>query len=358
MPTLQSHNFIRAAVLALVLAITFIATLEFYWRSRGFVATHNDDEVLWAIKRTEVYKQNATVFIGGSRIKFDLDVPTWETLTGNEVVQLAIVGTPARPTLLDLANDVKFKGRVVIDIMEPQFFRIDTMRSEGSAREALDFYYHQTPAQKVSGYVNYVLESQFAFLEEGKFSITPLINDLPIPSRPGVFVFPPFPKEFELTTSERQTYMAKEFLTDTALQNIQRNIWRRLIVSRVDSSSAIKGDDLENFLAGIKKSIDKIRARGGSVVFVRPPSSGLLLEIENKFFPRDKYWNLLLKYTKAPGVHFADYPATDNFNCPEWSHLSSVDAVTYTETLVKALNQEVGWTFPNFSASVSSTIKP
>jgi hypothetical protein len=354
----QSRNFIKASMLALILVVGVIASLELYWRSRGFTATHNDDEVLWAIKRKEVYKPNATVFIGGSRIKFDLDIPAWETLTGNEVVQLAIVGTPARPTLADLANDPEFKGNLIIDVAEPQFFTTDTMRSEGSAREALDFYYNQTPAQKISGYLNFALESRFAFLEESKFSMTALVKDLPIPSRPGVFVFPNFPREFGMTTSERQTFMTKEFLEDTTLQNIQKNIWRMLIVSHLDSASIMRGEALENFLSEIKRSVDKIKSRGGSVAFVRPPSSGILLELENKFYPREKYWDYLLRYTNSPGVRFSDYPATANFDCPEWSHVSSVDAITFTETLVKALQQEAGWTFPNLSASVSTDLKP
>src|SRR5258708_33047800 len=102
---MQPTPFLKASIFALVMVIIFVACWEYYWRSRGFTTTYNDDKVLWAAKRKEVYKtpDQSTVFIGGSRIKFDLDIPTWKRLTGEEAIQLAIVGTPARLTLRDLA---------------------------------------------------------------------------------------------------------------------------------------------------------------------------------------------------------------------------------------------------------------
>ena len=104
---METKSLVKAAILTFMLVIGFIVYLEIYWRGRGFLPTYNDDKVLWATKRKEIYKpaEEATVFIGGSRIKFDLDVPTWEKLTGEKAIQLAIVGTPGRLVLRDLAND-------------------------------------------------------------------------------------------------------------------------------------------------------------------------------------------------------------------------------------------------------------
>ena len=116
---MESNNLIRASILTLFLVAGSIVCIEMYWRSRGFVPTFNDDKVLWSTKRKELrhLKEEATVFIGGSRIKFDLDVPTWERVTGERAIQLAIVGTPPRLTLRDLPNDENFKGKLVIDAL-------------------------------------------------------------------------------------------------------------------------------------------------------------------------------------------------------------------------------------------------
>jgi hypothetical protein len=355
---MHSRHFVKASILAIVMIVSFFAAIEFHWRSLDFTPTHNDDKYLWALKRPEAYKakEQATVFIGGSRIKFDLDIPTWEKLTGDEVVQLALVGTPARPVLNDLANDPNFKGKLIIDVTEAQFFTLDSMRRESSARDAIEAYHHATPAQKASTLLNFGLESQLVFLEEGKFSMNSLLKDIPLPNRPGVRAFPNFPKDFGMTTGERQTFMTKKFLEDTVLQKIQRGMWSGIVLSNIDKVT-LEGKNLEAFLAHIKKAIDKIKARGGSVVFVRPPSSGPFLEAEKKYYPREKYWDVLLKFTNTQGVHFADYAAIANLDCPEWSHLSSKDAITFTETLVAALQQK-GWTFSNTKTPISSIQKP
>jgi hypothetical protein len=95
----------------------------------------------------------------------------------------------------------------------------------------------------------------------------------------------------------------------------------------------------------VKEATDKIRARGGDVVFVRTPSSGLTWEKEQQFFPRDQYWDKILSITKCKGIYFMDYPETDHFICPEFSHLTPADAIPYTRHLAKVLREEMGWRF-------------
>src|SRR6185312_7081176 len=58
---------------------------------------------------------------------------------------------------------------------------------------------------------------------------------------------------------------------------------------------------------GIKKrfadataAVEKIRARGGKIAFVRFPNSGGLKELEDRITPREKTWDPLLKMTVRP----------------------------------------------------------
>lgn len=357
---MQSNLFLKASILMLVIVISFVVCWEYYWRSRGFAATYNDDKVLWAQQRKKADKpaNQATTFIGGSRIKFDLDIATWEKLTGEEANQLAIVGTPARLTLRDLGNDKNFRGRLIIDVAESQLFSIDTVRRDKSAREAIEYYYKETPAQKASAAIDYVLESRLVFLEEGKFGLTPLLNALHIPNRVGVAVPPPFPKELSVTNFKRQTSMTPMFINDPKLQKRQQEIWRKLSISVMNKPPFVKGDTLNAIIKEIKISIDKIRSRGGLVIFVRPPSSGDLLENEKKIFPRQQYWDRLLVQTNTPGIHYSDYLGTANFVCPEWSHLAPSDAVIYTTQLVKILQEEKGWIFSKLTKATAANFNP
>ena len=355
---MESKSLIKAAILTFMLAIGFIVYLELYWRGRGFMPTYNDDKVLWSTKRKEIYKpaEEATVFIGGSRIKFDLDVPTWEKLTGEKAIQLAIAGTPGRLVLRDLANDENFKGKVIMDVADAQFFSFpDSARRDRLAREAIAYYYDETPAQRASAYINYFLESKLVLLEEGKFSLTSLLDKLNMPNRPGVSPSPYTftPKEFGVINFNRQTCITPMFLADPKLQKRQKDFWTR----GIKNASPIKGDTLHAFLEQTKKAIDKIRARGGKVVFVRPPSDGPYIEMETRLYPRQKYWDQLLKYTNSFGIHFSDYPIISKLKCAEWSHLAQPDAARYTVQLVRILHEEAGWEFPNTKKNSKSTFQ-
>ncbi|MBL7793801.1 MAG: hypothetical protein JNK77_15845 [Saprospiraceae bacterium] len=341
---MEPKKMSQAALLSLAIATLFVLSWEGFLRIRGYIPTFNDDKALWADKRKEVYQpaDEATVFIGSSRIKFALDIPTWEKLTGEQAVQLALVGTSPILALHDLANDEAFTGKVIIDVTEGLFFS-QNPAFHGSAKEAIAYYHQQTPSEKVSSAINFALESKLALLEERRFSLNTLLNDLPLPNRAGVFQFPAFPKGFEWTTADRQTYMSEMFLLNPADIKRQTDIWTMLLMS--DPTPPISGEALAQVLNEIKTSVDKIRSRGGKVVFVRTPSSGPMEEGEHKVFPRDQYWDRMLAVSNSPGIHYKDYPETAAYICPEWSHLSPADAIDYTGHLVKQL-EEKGWFAP------------
>jgi hypothetical protein len=329
----------KAGILALLLGVSFILGWELYWRTKGFTATYNDDKALWANKRKNVSlpKESSTVFIGSSRIKFDLDIPTWRAVTGEEAVQLSLVGTSPVTLLEDLANDESFKGKLVVDITEVLFFSKNPAFHQ-TAQEAIKYYNNQTPSEKLSEQLNFVLESKLAFLEEQRFSLNSLLNDIPLQNRPGVFVMPVFPKGFEWTTYDRQTYMSDMFLSNKKDIETQTNIWKMLIMG--DPTPAVAGDDLTQIMENIRTNVAKIRRRGGKVIFVRTPSSGPMAEAEEKKYPREKYWNQLLTYAHSDGIHYRDYATTRDLDCPEWSHLSPKDAVLYTRQLTSILREK------------------
>jgi hypothetical protein len=337
------NQFSKAGILAFGLVILFIISYELFWRSQGFHPTFNDDEALWAKKRAEVYQPAAaaTVFIGSSRIKYDLDIPTWRAITGEDAIQLAMPGSNPRPILTELANDSSFNGKLVIDVMENLFFA--PFGYQATAQKSISYFRDITPAQKMGAALNYGAENSLVFLEETKFGLNALLTDLDIPNRKGVFSLPPFPKNFAWTTADRQSYMSPKFLRDTCLQQWQTTIWAQL--GLLNEARGVGGDTLENILLSVRQSIEKIRARGGQVIFVRTPDSGPIRKASHASYPRNLYWNRLLLYTHCEGVHFEDYAETANFICPEWSHLSSEDAIIYTKHLARILQEDKGWRF-------------
>lgn len=331
----------KAGLLALAVALVFLVAYEMYWRGQGYRISYDNNEALWANKRAEVYQpaKETTVFIGSSRIKFDLDIPTWQQTTGEKAVQLALEGTSPRRLLDDLAADENFRGKLVVDVTEGLFFAPDGGRPDKKANESIKYYRELSPTQRFSFQVNRVLESAFVFLDSERMSIKALLLGLRLPpNREGVRAFPVFPKKFVTVAFNRQTTMTDAFLADTAMRNRMIAIWMRTGGSA--SSQGTGGDTLQAIVQRTKTAVARIQARGGKVVFVRVPSSGKLLAVEDQQYPRAPYWDRLLKETGCEGIHFKDYPAIAHFECPEWSHLAPADAKVFTGELARILKQK------------------
>ncbi|QKJ30230.1 hypothetical protein HQ865_10795 [Mucilaginibacter mali] len=338
---MQTHTTTRSAILAVVLLITFIISWELYLRHKGVIADYDDGPELWADKRAMVYEpaDKATVFIGSSRIKYDLDIPTWESLAGTHAIQLAMTGSTPVPMLDDLANDPKFKGSLIVDVTEILFFNKAPYFLISPA-EGIGYYKKRTPAQQASFLLDKPVEANLAFLNSAHLSINGMLDHAQVKDRPGVYPTLDFPIDFEPTMFNRQNKMTDRFVADTNLQNQVKGIWAML---GKDPSPPMSGKELDAFMQNIKSDVDKIKARGGSVIFVRTPSNPPMYIGESMGYPRKLYWDRLLATTGCKGIYFADYPATAHLVCPEWSHLDPKSAITYTKALVSILKQQEGW---------------
>ena len=94
---------------------------------------------------------------------------------------------------------------------------------------------------------------------------------------------------------------------------------------------------IEKRFADVTGAIEKIRGRGGKIVFVGFPHTGGLKELEDRLTPRAQTWDPLLKMTNSPGIYYSDFPELSGFDCPEWSHLSAGDSVEFSKRLVPHL---------------------
>ena len=133
--------FVKAGLLAVVLVSATFISWEIHLRDQGRGIAYDDGGSLWSDKRKQVYEpiDKATVFIGSSRIKYDLDIPTWQKITGDHAIQLANVGSSPRLILDNLADDTNFKGKVVIDVTEFLFFT-QAPYVEKTPAENIDYY--------------------------------------------------------------------------------------------------------------------------------------------------------------------------------------------------------------------------
>lgn len=331
----------KSVILMVALVAISVISWEFFLRSQGYKLGYNDDEALWAKNRAQVYSSpdRSTVFIGSSRIKFDLDIPTWEQKTGEDAVQLAMHGSCPLLALENLGEDEKFKGKLVVDVTEGLFFK---KGEDDAMKKRIKYLKDATPSEKVSAKIGMALESVFLFIDKENFSLGAFLDGLRIPDRQGVRGGGIFPKKFSYVDFQRQEIMTDEFTRDTNMQKQVTDLWSKW--GALSDEHGITGDTLQKIFDMVETAVKKINERGGKVVFVRTPSSGGYGQHEPVSHPRSEYFDKLLEVTGSQGIHFLDYPETKNFICPEWSHLSKPDAVKYTIALTKIMEDNQWFT--------------
>ena len=334
-------------VVAVLIVIAATAAWELYVRSLGYGPTLNDTEDLWTQVRRRVGPESL-VIVGESRPLFDLDLDELEKGLGKRPIQLALPGSCAYPVLADVINDDKFHGTIICSIVPGMFFAPGGPLLETSEK-ALKRYRNQTVAQRVSHHLGMFLEERVAFLKQEDLTLDMLLNKVPLRNRPNALVPPTFPPYFQTVDRERRARMIEKCAQPGELQTRIQQIWLPLFTPPPPPSFVPKevfmeqmGKAVEARFRDTVAAVNKLRARGGKIVFVRFPNNGELKVLENRLSPRDKTWDPLIKSTGAPGIYYEDYPELSTFVCPEWSHLSAGDSVEFSKRLVPHLRTALG----------------
>jgi hypothetical protein len=243
-------------------------------------------------------------------------------------------GTSPMPMLEDLADDPDFRGRLLVGVAPDVFFSGFLYRGG-----VVDYYRNETPSQRVGQLISmHLVEPWFAYLDPD-FALVTVLKRQGWPVRPGVPTHVDVRKLAE-SGPDRNTHMWRKVETDAAYASLAQFIWAQAFD---EPPPGFRPEELPGVIeAQITRAVavvEKLRARGVEVVFVRPPSNGRYLEYENRDFPREKTWDVLLERTGAPGIHFEDYPDQQGLELPEWSHLSAADAERYTEALYRSVER-------------------
>lgn len=329
-----------AAIVWLALGIVVAATAAWEWRMRGLglrAGDLDDGAAHWIVerRRVEAGDHDDVVILGSSRILFDTDLDVWEEMTGRRPVQLALPGTSPRLFLERFAEESRFSGLVIVGVTPGAYFSGFTTAFP-EYLEANDSWRDQSPSARFGHRIGLLLSRGLAFLDDN-YRLGTLIERIDLPDRSGVDR--PFMNVWKLSESfrDRQTQMWPRLESDARLLGHARQVWMQR------DRGPPPEELLERIFAETRRDVEKIRARGGDVVFVRAPSAGPLLERENRNTPRERTWDRLLRETRAPGIHFEDHPDMQGLDVPEWSHLSAESATRFTRAYVRLLSQRFPW---------------
>ena len=332
----------KISIGTVILLLAMVAAWEWYWRAFGVVPSYRNSDGQWAEQRRRIDhgEGDKIVLIGASRMLFDIQLPVWERAGGERPIQLAMEGTSPVPVLEDLAADADFTGRVVIDVTPHVFF------AGGAYRDQLLTYYRkQTPAQRIGDWLSMTFLEPYVAFYDPDFALGTMVQRQAWPVRAGV-PMRVVPRKLVLHDLDRNTYLWSKVENDPAYHALVQDIWRRNFARPV--AQVLPGMDtpekkqamIDAQIARASTAIATLRTRGVKVLFLRPPSDGLIHEFENRELPRETTWDLLLQRTGTPGIHFEDYPALQGYYLPEWSHLSASEANRFTEALVPLVESE------------------
>jgi hypothetical protein len=337
-----------AAALA---ALLFAAGLEMCLAARGYVPAPADSVALWVRERARAAAlgDRALVLIGGSRIQLAADLDVLRRETGLEPVQLAIDGSSFVPVLEDLAADPAVRGTIVVDFSEhlllgrdardPALAAVGAWRAHGAApvwtfagsEERLTRALRSRLRSHADGASPWFSLRNRVLRDE---PIRQYLVMLPDRSRYADYTRVPMP-EFYLGRVARTLGERVRVAPGTTVAELQAHLRRRV------EAAAPLLEGVPRFLDGVRHLAGlatRIRVRGGRIVFVKLPTSGLITALEERRFPRDRFWDQLARHVGAPALHYADDPALRGFTCPDGSHLDMRDRTRFTTALAAALD--------------------
>jgi hypothetical protein len=315
---------------AVLLVLVLTAFWEWHSRSLGYEPGDiGDDPAAWAAQwRRLSAEQPPAVIVGDSRILFDTNLDLFQKLTGVRPVQLALEGTNARPVLEKIARS-DYKGLVIVGIADQSYFREALGIGEKSVK-AGDWI---SPSARISGVLYQGLRRHLAlFDDDNRLSYTVAKLDRGwVKGARG-----PYDDVWKVgeTHDGRQFFLWPQIERDAFTRAHTIRMWM-IIYHILKPDAAI----IASTQARTRAAVAAIRARGGDVVFVRPPSAPPLRAVENSILPRAKGWDPLLKAANVKGIHADDLPAVNGIAIPEMSHISRACAPLFTDAYVRALTK-------------------
>jgi hypothetical protein len=301
------------------------------WNARtnlGLRAGDIDDSAqAWAEARRAADSAPVAI-VGDSRILFDTDQGRFQAMTGVKPVQAAFVGTNARTLLEHFANDPNFHGLLIVGIADTMYFGMPVIGIGGPAVH--NYAKNDKPSQLTGLWIDRWLQNYLAFMDSD-YRLSRWAPRFDNGWR--MKVDSPYEDVWKIseTFPGRQYFMWSRIQTDPYLQGHARHAWDGFKGPNIPPKLADK------VIARTAEAVRRIRARGGDVIFVRPPSAPQLRVNEQHRIPRALGWDRLLAGANVKGIHADDLPQAQNLILPEYSHLSRKCAAVFTDAYVRRL---------------------
>jgi len=331
---------LRPLALAGLLCVAFMVALELRLAQLDYEPSIVDTPERWIAQRLRASRlgDQALIVIGASRIQLGLDMKTLGQETGLVPVQLSVLGSSPATVLAGLAADPTITGTILVDYYDG-YAMADTAARYQKAYEA-----------------RLAANPLVSLGENTEARLTHLVRDHLRSYAGGATPFSSL--QLALSGKARQLYLTT--LPDRSRRADYTRVpmpafYHRNVMRSLGISLDINTPDLENVLQqkvaaitafdnqpflleslGIKRMVATIHQRGGRVIFVKMPTSGMVEQIEARQFPRDRFWTPFVALVSAPAIWTGDFPGLAGFKSPDGSHLDYRDQVRFTQLLMRA----------------------
>lgn len=314
-------------LLTIIMVLSVLFSLELYLRHQGYSPSITDDRDLWSIERNKVTgSPKEVVFIGSSRSRTDVAIDTFERLAaGYKVIQLSVDSSCANEALMDLSEQTEFNGIVITEITEEcVLFGNEPDLSVASLVK------YRKKEFKLNDFVNkgisIFLQKHFIVMDP-YFSFYKIMADIILHKELRM-------PRYWTTHVNRSQDMDYSKLD---IEDYSRKRVKHVEMRMKSFKPSISFDQFQRNFSFLEASVNKIQERGGQVVFAFFPMGEKRWEINEKYFPKKKYWNFINENSKAIVIHYKDFPSLSLYKPPDESHLDFRDKKYFTEDLFQIL---------------------
>jgi len=317
--------------LSLLLTIIFLTGLETLWRTSGYLPSVTDDMFLWSYYRSKVYSNHGNrriVILGSSRSMLGIVPEVLESyFPGRKVIHLAVDGHNPYATFKDLAEDPKFDGIILFDATEKAFFPNNQRAQEPWVKYFRKEWASWSRFEKI---LNMRIQ---VFLQSKLVIFNSLLNLRQL----AVYHFKIPPMYY---TFRPDRYRPAYYYSMMTPEQLEEHRQRRLEIarSRDDLPTPESEREFEQILREqVKPLVDQLRANGGDIIFLRMPTCGEHWEIDQRLYPKERFWDKIQPITGGQAIHFIDYESLSKFDCPDTSHLDATEAPEFTANLAQSM---------------------
>lgn len=341
----------RIIIAAFVVTAVLVLGWEILARSMHHVpGTYQSGMMeMWADERRKLDQPDHGVrvaLLGSSRMLWNADLDILEEQLGTRPLQMALAGSSPVLPIKDVVENTDFDGVILVGFAS--FLFSSPFAGEGEPTNwgyfgtgAKEWYDGVSPSRRSGRFIHERLSEHLGFLDTA-FSILELKDHYTyplLPVREGADEINRDGWKLGNAYADRQVDMWEPVEDENSFDNAQIKLFWNLPGREQDPEKTreMAADIVEWF----EPLIAQLRERGGDIVFIRMPVSGLYLEGDEKNQMMETLWTPMKEGMDALFIDAMAYPdLMDGLRTPEWSHLDRASQDLFSERIVPLVEAE------------------